>query len=513
MKLFKLRKQIAAGLFAAMIASGATLLASNEVYAAALDDETSSVATSSNADDPNAFTARIQDILDQYHHNRKAFLPNGGAQEQPAAPVTTNDPSNPPAADLQEEPVAPPAPVNLPAAPTLNDAMYSFDWQGTPIANSLYAVGKAAGKSIVVNGQLSGNVYTSLHDVTCRQALDYLSRSFNFNWMIDEDSNAIIISTADLMKQSQIFSVHYVSKDKIKGELAALGIDEKNIYANTETGTISVTGTPYQLQEAAKRIRNIDHPVSQCLVLAQLIEISHGRNLDLGMSYNLPTYSHTPSTTSTSSSSSSSDSSSTSFFGGNVIDKLTFSASSAASKALSNGKVIARPMVMMLNGEEGNVSFGDKVPIMSSTSTTSSTQVTVTYQDVGTNLKVTPVIDKDTGEISMKIDTEISTISQWITQGNTKAPQISSRHAMTSAHLRSGQSFVIGGLMNVTEMDNLSGIPGLIDLPLLVTMFSYHQKSKTYAEVYIMITPYIVTNDIDPQAILKRAGEHDAVYR
>jgi len=164
-------------------------------------------------------------------------------------------------------------------------------------------------------------------------------------------------------------------------------------------------------------------------------------------------------------------------------------------------------MVMMLNGQEGNVSFGDEVPVLSTTTTSSSTEVTVTYQKVGTTLKVTPVINQDTSEISMKIDAVVSNISKWVTSGQTKAPQISSRQATTSAHLHSGQSFVIGGLISANELDNLSGIPGLMDLPVLGKLFSYHSVSKTYGEVYIMITPYIVTDTIDPKALLKKVGE------
>ena len=58
--------------------------------------------------------------------------------------------------------------------------------------------------------------------------------------------------------------------------------------------------------------------------------------------------------------------------------------------------------------------------------------------------------------------------------------------------------------MSVNEIDNLAGIPGLMDLPVLGKLFSYHSKSKTYAEVYIMITPYIVDGNTDPRALLKK---------
>ena len=491
-----LKKKICLGILGVVLTNGAMMTFPQNAYAAP------AVSTSKEElkDVPNSFTARIQKLLDEYHAKIGAPDPiPERAKENPVSvktEITIDSTIKPSPKNVVKEDFSV---ENEPSSQkeTPNELVtYNFDWQGTPIAQTLYAVAKIANKDVVVNAQLQGQVYTSLHNVTYSQALDYLSRAFNFNWMIDNENNAIVISTADLMKQSKIFNIYYADKVKVKDELKALGIDEKNIYANMESGTISVTGTPYQIEEAAKRISSIDKPVSQCLIVAQLIEINHGNSLNLGMQYSLPTYSHKGTDDATSRN-----------LPGNIWEKLTFSASSSASKELSKGKVIARPMVMMLNGQEGTVNFGDKVPVLSTTTTTASTQVTVEYKDVGTTLKVTPIINQETNEISMKVDAEISNISKWVTSGQTTAPQIASRHATTSAHLHSGQSFVIGGLMSVNELDNLSGIPGLMDLPLLGKLFSYHSVSKSYGEVYIMITPYIVTDNIDPKDLLRKVGE------
>lgn len=368
-------------------------------------------------------------------------------------------------------------------------ARYSFDWQGTPLSQTLYALGKIANKKIVLNGELGGSVYTSLQEVTFDETLDYLAKTFNFNWQIEGDT--VLVSTGDMLRQSKRFEVRYANKEKVKEELKALGIEEKNIYVNSEYDSVSVTGTPYQLSMAERRVLEMDKPVAQCLIVAQLVELSHGKSLDLGLNYSLPTYTHEAND----------DGSST--LKGNFLEKLTFSASVEASRALSKGKVVARPMVLTLNGQEALISMGDRVPVLSSTTTNVSTEVTVTYEDVGSKLKVTPVIDKTTGNIGLTIDTEISNISKWITQGGVSAPQISSRKATTMAHLQSGQSLVIGGLMTSSEINNLSGIPGLMDLPILGQLFKSHNTSKEHTEIFIMLTPYIVGEGIDPQAILR----------
>lgn len=534
----KLRKQVCLGLAALALASTSVMLMGTEsVYAASARQQDMTIEQvenelANNPDNPVSFTQRIQNILDEYDEERAARRHSAmtrfsslsdstdvktdtvadSDKESSLKPVPAEVEVKPAAQDVQTP--APAVPKPPAPAPQLKEGRYNFDWQGTPIAQSLYAVAKIAKKDVVVNGDISGKVFISLHNVTCNQAMDYLSNSFNFNWMVD--GNAIIVSTEDMMLQSQVFKIHHaVDMDKLKEELKTLGIDDSRIYANMESRSVSVSGTPYQLRQAKLRLDTIDKPVSQCLVVAQLIEVSHGKSLNLGLSYSLPTYSHTgESSTSSSSGGSSSDddsssgsSGSSSSLKGPWLDKLTFSASSQAHRELSKGKVISRPMIMMMNGQEGMVNFGEQVPVLSATTTASSTDVTVTYNNVGTKLTITPSIDEENGEIAMKISAEVSNISQWRTSGSTTAPQISTRQATTSAHLHSGQSFVIGGLMNESELDNLSGIPGLMNLPILGNLFRLHTKSKSYAEVYIMITPYIVSDEIDPKEIMRKVEE------
>lgn len=477
-----------------------------------------------------SFTQRIQSLLNEYHTNR----PHGDYSRfltPPKTPADLKDEADlqaaktAKAADASARTVAASAPVtsgtfttgpvpvqptpNLPAVtapasglpsipagtdrPAVAEGTYNFDWRGTPLAQSLYTVARIAHKGVVINGDLKGDVYVSLHGVTCNQVLDYLSAAYNFNWM--NDGNNLIISTDKLMKQSKVIKVNYINKAKAKEELTALGIDAANIYANDETGTITVTGSPYEIQQAVRHMKEIDRPVAQCLLVAQLIEISHGKSLDLGMSYNLPLYSHAADDD----------------LKGPWLEKLTFSSSVTASRELNKGRVISRPMTLAQNGQEAKVLFGDRVPVFTSTNTTTSTDITVTYENVGTSLTMTPIINEETGDISLKLTAEVSNITGYITNqsGTGRAPQIATRDVTTSAHVKSGQSFIIGGLMSEQHLDNLSGIPGLMNLPILGQLFRYHQKSTKYDEVFIMITPYIVTDGMNPEEILRKAAAGD----
>lgn len=466
--MFKLhKKKILSALIAASIISSFPSFNYSSVYAA----ETINLEANGKEDTREPIGDRIQKILDNYEKS----------QAENDATVTEGPSARP--VDL-------PPPSNNVIPPEANEKRMSFDWRNANITQSIYGIAKAMGMGVVINAKVDGVVYANLKNVTCSQALDYLGRAYNFNWMIE--NGTIFISTNALMKQTEVFNIDYADKKKIVEEFKSLGIESARIFANSENGTVSVTGTPWQLTQARRMLEKVDLPTKQCLVLAQLIEVTNGRDLSHGVAWELPTY--------------------TKESGGpwgNWGERLSLSAAIMANKNLSKGKVIARPLVSMYNGETGKVTFGDSVPILSTTTTSSSTTVSVEYKDVGTKLSIVPNINDRLGEVGLNVDIEVSNIVSWQVANGTRAPQIATRTAKTTARLKSGESFVIGGLMSKRELDNLVGIPGLMDLPLLGSLFRYHDKSTSFAEVYVIITPFIVAEGVNPKALLSSIKRQD----
>lgn len=366
---------------------------------------------------------------------------------------------------------------------------YNFDWQGAPLTTVFYALGKISNTNIVVvdTDDLSdAKVYATFNNATIEEIIKYLTATYGLNYTF-ENGNYIVAKDKDTMLQSQRFLIHYADKEKIKEEIKALGIDETNIYSNDQYGAITITGNSYELEQAAKLIKSIDKPITQCLIVAQLIESTHTKDLEAGLNYTMPSYTH------------------------NVDDplshqnwgtKMTFGVTSALNEALTKGKVLSRPIITTENGNEATLFMGDRVPIPQQSTGDGTTNITFDYQDVGTTLKIKPNIDKSTGVVSLNVTTEIKNITKYISQGGMQAPQISSREAKTIAHLKSGQTFVIGGLMSKEDFDTISGIPILRELPILGKLFEYHKKNKSNTEVFIAITPYIIGENDNPNNII-----------
>ena len=71
-------------------------------------------------------------------------------------------------------------------------------------------------------------------------------------------------------------------------------------------------------------------------------------------------------------------------------------------------------------------------------------------------------------------------------------PTISQREAETSATVRDGDSFVIGGLTQEDFISTKGKIPGLGDIPLLGNLFHNDRRTSARTELYIVVTPHIV---------------------
>lgn len=117
------------------------------------------------------------------------------------------------------------------------------------------------------------------------------------------------------------------------------------------------------------------------------------------------------------------------------------------------------------------------------------------YVNVGVNLQIQPRVSSD-GFVTSHIYSEVSSVTQFI-QG---VPQISQRTATTTATVRDGESFVIGGLLQDNEIRNLTKLPFIGDIPLIGVFFRHVNTSHTQTNLYIVVTPHVVAESVPPNA-------------
>ncbi|MGE3307393.1 MAG: type II and III secretion system protein family protein [Rhizobiaceae bacterium] len=156
---------------------------------------------------------------------------------------------------------------------------------------------------------------------------------------------------------------------------------------------------------------------------------------------------------------------------------------------------LAEPNLIARSGEKASFLAGGEFPIPVSED---DNRITVEYKKYGVSLDFTPTVLND-GLISLDIEPEVSSIdtSASYQMGNISIPGFIVRRARTSIDLKSGQSFMMAGLLQTQNDINTQRIPGLGKLPVLGSLFSSKAYQRRETDLVIIVTPYLV-KPIDP---------------
>ena len=94
----------------------------------------------------------------------------------------------------------------------------------------------------------------------------------------------------------------------------------------------------------------------------------------------------------------------------------------------------------------------------------------------------------------MRVRPEVSQLSEAgaVKLNGYTIPGISTRRAETTVELGSGQSFMIGGLLQNSRNNSVDKTPGLADLPILGALFRSKSFQNNETELMIVVTPYLV---------------------
>lgn len=358
-----------------------------------------------------------------------------------------------------------------------NEAIFDVDFApGTPIVDAVRSLGYRANKNVVINGDLSGTVALSLTNTDFNRAIDILALTHGFSYEYKGD--VVLVSPSKTMSIMETFRLKHLDLDFAKKQMA-LVLDEDSIFVNPDNNTISVNGSTAQIEKVREQLRQLDVAQPQVHVQATVIELSNSKARDMGLSFGSEGWSKDTSV------------------GG--YNGFKFNVTALHEETLSKGNILARPSVTVFNGRKASILMGDKVPVFTSTSTSTETTdntVTVEYKDVGVKLEAIPRInDTDRETITMTIKPSISTITEWVESGNNKAPQISTREAETIVRVKSGETIFIGGLLKDEEVKNIKAVPFLSKIPIFGEIFKSRSKEKKNTEILIAITPTIIYDD------------------
>ncbi|WP_057176773.1 secretin N-terminal domain-containing protein [Paraburkholderia caribensis] len=296
------------------------------------------------------------------------------------------------------------------------------------------------------------------------------------------------------------FQLSNVDAKQIQGLLKSL-LKLKEVVVDERSNTVTIRGTPDTIRVAEEMIAAQDIPEPEVMMEVQVLEVSHDRMTDLGIEWPNTFTMSTPATANT--------------WGElhhlpiNALNVSGLSATANFKLSDTDANLLASPRIRARNKEKARILIGDKVPVISSSSTPSTSGPSYTqmvqYLDVGIKLEVEPQVYRD-GDVGIKLNLEVSNITKVIQSDSSQAGlttlayQIGTRNASTSLRLRDGETQILGGLISDQDRTTADKVPGLGQLPVLGRLFSNHNGDHVKTEIVLQITPHIVRPQVAADA-------------
>jgi general secretion pathway protein D len=298
-------------------------------------------------------------------------------------------------------------------------------------------------------------------------------------------------------------------------------LDLRRVQQFNAQNAIIVRDTPDKVMLAEKIVSDIDKPKSEVVIQFSVLQARRDRLRDLGINPGTSaSLVFTPSGLTNNSSNNnnnngSNNTNTTNALQLNALSHLgtgdySLTLPSATATALltdSQTRIIDDPQIRMVDGQDAKLRIGERVPVA-----TGSFQAGVgvgatgaggsivnplvntqfQYLDVGVIVDVTPRIHPGDREVSLKLSIEVSSVTGTQNIGGISQPVISTKKIEHDVRLQDGEVNILGGLIERTNTNSLSGWPGLSQIPFLKYFTSDNKVENVDEEDLIVVTPHII---------------------
>jgi general secretion pathway protein D len=194
----------------------------------------------------------------------------------------------------------------------------------------------------------------------------------------------------------------------------------------------------------------------------------------------------------------------------NGLDKVIAQLTATDSRV----NLLSSPSIVVRDGVNAVIGVGSDIPTVGTTTVNPGTETestSVVYRKTGVEFSVTPTISAQ-GLVVMAIEQKISNTQDGGVQV-AGSPSIFERSIKTEVIAQSGQSILLGGLMSENNTKSHTKVPFLADLPVLGKLFQSEKDSVTKTELIILITPKVLDNTTQWQAISDKLSEQMSLLR
>ncbi len=390
-----------------------------------------------------------------------------------------------------------------PSAPIKN-----LSFQNADIRTVIGFLADYGQKNIVTSPEVQGNVTFSLKKVTWGEALDIVCKTYGLTAVTEQDYIRVV-PTKTYLDEVSTMEKHLSDKEKLtelntsvmKIDNAAAEDLQKTVtpllsergkaQIDKRTNNLVVRDVPSNLAKIEALVGKLDYATKQIKISTQMIEVSTSALQEYGIDWTATGFKRTNSGKEYSQESNQNldkvGDPAGSFSFTTLQDGWDLTATISALISNGNGKVVAHPEITTVDNKEARIQMGQKIPIKTFDQ---SGNVVITFEEVGTLLRVTPHVTEE-NKILMQLRPERSSYTF-----DPNGVIINTSNAETNVVVENGQTAVIGGLTTQDVITDQSGIPILKDIPLLGYLFRYERKKVENRDLLIFVTPTIVDGSL-----------------
>ena len=284
--------------------------------------------------------------------------------------------------------------------------------------------------------------------------------------------------------------------------------EQLRIVADPATNSLVVYGTVQEYQNVKNILKELDAIPRQVLIEALILQIDLRDTEDFGVDYELFRKSRQTIFGQTFGSSAAITTLGTLFpaapaFAGvaglsAIVGDDKVSAMIRAAATNSRIKLISSPSVIASDNKPARIQVGSEEPVATGTIAQAdwlgrSQSTSIQYRNTGRILTIIPQVNSR-GLVNLQIKAEVSARGEDVTVGQDTFPAFNTQDAETTAVVQDGETLVIGGLIGELKRKGRSGIPYLMDIPVIGRFFGTTNDATDRTELIMLITPRVIRN-------------------
>jgi len=419
----------------------------------------------------------------------------------------------------------------------------TMDFKDADINNILRILSYKSGMNIVAGKDVTGLITIRLTDVPWEKALEVVLRTYGYTY--EREGNIIrVTTTANLENEeliTEIFSLNYAKAKDVPDSIKEMLSNRGKVKFDDRTNMLIVTDIATNIYKIRGVIEKLDMQTKQVSIETKIIETTLGNADKFGIEWQtkiVATGAKIPVTApfksdltaatgyeyvpipkppqdtinydsqgnaivtqaiadfpTASIGTPSFPYASVSNFTFGTLDFSQFQAVLEVLSSRGDTKIISNPKITVLNNQEALITVGQtlNIPKYERNVNTGSMEITgYIEKELGILLKVTPHINAE-GYITLNLKPELSSLLRYDQlTAQVQMPIFSVRRADTQLILRDGQTIAIGGLISEKDVDKITKVPFLGDLPIIGIPFRKTEKTKEKTDLLFFVTVNLV---------------------